>query len=242
MNTFDLISEHYDRGRLGYSNDIYNALVGYGLAPSHAILDLGCGTGLASAPLIENGYHVTGVDPSEPMLAIAKRNLPSGTWQSGSAESLPFKDRSFDVVVSGQAFHRMEPETAMAEVRRVLRPGGIVGIWWKSLVTGDPIKEARLDVGLEMGVPKITTQHPPFKAFYAAKWKESALRVLPWRTSTTLSSFLEYERSRAVVHEQFSNNVEAYISNLEERLHALLGPGDPLVPLSYSQFLYLAKK
>ncbi len=241
MNTFDLICEHYDRGRLGYSNDIYSALVGYGLAPAHNILDLGCGTGLASAPLIERGYHVTGVDPSEPMLAIAKRKLPSATWQVGNAESLPFKDGSFDAVISGQAFHRMDAEAAIAEVRRVLRPGGIAGIWWKSLVTGDPTKEARVDVGVEMGVPKVAAQHPPFKAFYAAKWSESSLRVLPWRTSTTLSAFLEYERSRAIVHERFSD-VEAYIARLEEHLHEMLGPGDPVVSLSYSQFLYLGKR
>jgi len=241
MNTFDLIADHYDRGRIGYSNDIYNALIGYGLLPNARILDLGCGTGLASAPLIDNRYRVTGIDPSEPMIAIAKRNYPNAEWLVGTAEKLPFEAGSFDAVISAQAFHRMDGAAAIAEVRRVLRPGGIVGIWWKSLVTGDALKATREAVAAEMGVAAIATKHPPFKAFYSGGWSETSLRVTPWRPATTLSGFLEYERSRAIVYERFPK-ADAYFAALETRLHELYGPGDPLIALSYSQFLYLAKK
>ncbi|HVA26720.1 MAG TPA: class I SAM-dependent methyltransferase, partial [Candidatus Baltobacteraceae bacterium] len=229
------------RGRIGYSNDVYNALVGYGLAPGNTILDVGCGTGLASGPLIENRYRITGIDPSEPMIAIAKRNFPSATWQVAKAENLPFKDASFDAVVSAQTFHRVDADAAIAEVRRVLRPGGIVAIWWKSIVTGDELKRAREAVAAELGATAIATKHPPFKAFYAATWSETSLRVLPWRPAMTLRGFMEYERSRAIVRERFSDP-EPYFTKLEERLHQSFGPGDPLIPLSYSQYLYLAKK
>jgi ubiquinone/menaquinone biosynthesis C-methylase UbiE len=241
MNTFDSIADHYDRGRIGYSNDLYNALVGYGLNPGATVLDIGCGTGLASGPLVDNGYPVTGVDPSGPMLAFAKRNYPQATWVEAAAENLPFKDASFDAAIAAQVFHRVDATKAIGEIRRVLRPGGIVAIWWKSLVTGDEVKHARLEVAAGMGVPAVATKHPPFKEFYAAKWSDSSLRVLPWRASTSLDGFMEYERSRAIVHERFTN-VEAYIAALRERFTELFGAGDPPIPLSYTQFLYLAKK
>ena len=56
MTSFDQLVNEYDAGRLGYANDVYNNLVAFGLLPKHAIVDIGSGTGLASAPLIENGY------------------------------------------------------------------------------------------------------------------------------------------------------------------------------------------
>jgi len=239
--TFDSLANHYDRGRIGYSSDIYNTLVGYGLNPRHAILDIGCGTGLASGPLIDNDFRVTGVDPSEPMLAFAKRHYPTATWVPGTAEKLPFENASFDSAISAQVFHRLDRNAALAEMQRVLRPGGIAAIWFKSLVTGDAVKYVRESVAADFGANPISVQHPGFKEFYGVKWSETSLRVLPWRTSTTLMKFLEYERSRAVVREKIKD-VEGYIGALEQRLRETFGPGDPLMPLSYSQYLYLAKK
>ena len=48
MTTFDSLAENYDAGRIGYSNDVYNISSAFGLDPKHRVLDVGCGTGLAS--------------------------------------------------------------------------------------------------------------------------------------------------------------------------------------------------
>ena len=242
MTSFDQLANEYDAGRIGYANDVYNNLVAFGLLPKHAILDIGCGTGLASGPLIENGYDVTGVDPSEPMLAVARERYPQATWIQGTAEKLPFGDRSFDVAISAQAFHHTDARQAISEIKRVVRPGGIVAIWWKGLMSDSPIKQVRDAVAADMGIaPLSSTWRGGFREFYASGFKDVAVRVIPWSTIVTLGKFLQYERSRKIVRDEFGLHAQEYFERLESRLRETFGEGDPILPLAYTHFLYLAK-
>lgn len=93
------------------------------------ILDVGCGTGFLLGRLHDNepGVQLAGVDPVPEMLALARQRLPAPAvdLREAAAEGLPFADRSFDAVVSASVFHYLrEPGAALAEMRRVLRPGG----------------------------------------------------------------------------------------------------------------------
>jgi SAM-dependent methyltransferase len=242
MTTFDSLVDAYRAGRLGYANDVYNALVGYGLAPNHAILDIGCGTGLAGAPLIENNYRVTGVDPSQPMLDAAKAEYPQATWVRASGEQLPFEKGSFDVAICAQAMHHMDRDAALAEIKRVLRPRGIVAVWWKGLLGDDPVKLLRDAVAADLDLPVMpVTWRTGFREFYGAGFSETALRVVPWSTVTTLGKFLDYERSRKIVRDLYGIRADEYFAALESRLRETFGEGDPLVPLSYMHYVYLAK-
>ena len=242
MTSFDQLVSEYDAGRVGYANDVYNNLIAFGLLPKHAIVDIGCGTGLGSAPLIENNYNVTGVDPSEAMLAVARERYPQAKWVRGSAEKLPFEAGSFDVAISAQAFHHADPQKAIAEIRRVLRPNGIVAIWWKSLMSDDPVKQLRDSIARDMGIaPLASSWRGGFKEFYSAGFRETGVRVIPWSTIVTLNKFLQYERSRKIVHDEFGAHASEYFGRLESRLRETFGEGDPILPLSYTHFLYLAK-
>jgi len=99
------------------------------------VLDVACGTGVlareASARVGPAG-SVAGVDPGASMLAIARRVTPLIDWQEGTAESLPFPDRSFDAVVSqfGLMYFPDRPGS-VSEMLRVLVPGGklSVAVW-----------------------------------------------------------------------------------------------------------------
>jgi SAM-dependent methyltransferase len=95
------------------------------LAPQAAenILDLGCGAGQLTERIAAAGAKVTGVDASPNMVAATRaRGIAA---EDGSAESLPFADRSFDAVFSNAVLHWVRGQDAMmTEVRRVLRPGG----------------------------------------------------------------------------------------------------------------------
>jgi ubiquinone/menaquinone biosynthesis C-methylase UbiE len=242
VTSFDQLVNDYDAGRLGYANDVYNNLVAFGLLPRHAILDIGCGTGLASAPLIENDYTVTGVDPSEAMLAVARDRYPQAKWIRGAAEKLPFENHSFDVAISAQAFHHADAKRGIDEIKRVLRTNGIVAIWWKSLMSDDPIKRLRDSIARDMGIaPLSSTWRSGFRDFYASGFRETAVRVIPWSTIVTLNKFLQYERSRKIVHDEFASSAPEYFERLEARLRETFGEGDPILPLSYTHFLYLAK-
>jgi SAM-dependent methyltransferase len=240
MTTYDALAEQYDAGRIGYSLELYNMLLGFGLSQRHHVIDVACGTGIASRPLIENGFRVTGVDSSEPMLAKAKANLPAATWVAGSAEELPFGPDEFDAAISAQAFHHVNRAKALAEIVRVLRPGGIVAIWWKLLTNDDPVKIARDKLAREMGVdPPQSGLRGGFKEFYASPLQDRMLRVVPWQVSTPLTEYMKYERSRKIVYDAFGPNAQAYFSELERRLRG--DRENPTLGLGYIQFLYMAR-
>lgn len=95
---------------------------------SDKILDVGCGTGFLLYHLLERypDIQLSGVDPVKAMLDVARKRLPVRVdIREGWAGQLPFADHSFNVVLSNSVFHYIRDiQTALREVRRVLRPGG----------------------------------------------------------------------------------------------------------------------
>ncbi len=91
--------------------------------PGERILDLGCGDGQLTQRLTATGARVQGVDASPQMVAAARGR--GVAVDEASAEALPYGDGAFDAVFSNAALHWVRGQDAMlAEVRRVLRPGG----------------------------------------------------------------------------------------------------------------------
>jgi SAM-dependent methyltransferase len=93
--------------------------------PTGDALDAGCGTGRHTAELMRLGHRVIGVDASPEMLAVARRRLPGADLRAGEITRLPVADGSVDLVVCALALvHIPDLGAALAEFRRVLRPGG----------------------------------------------------------------------------------------------------------------------
>lgn len=112
---------------------VHGALVGQaGLAPGHRVLEIGCGTGTLSvrAKRAQPGVELIGSDPDPLALARAQRKargLRGIRFEQGYAQRLPYPDGDFDRVLSALMLHHLDPATkaaAVAEVYRVLRPGG----------------------------------------------------------------------------------------------------------------------
>jgi ubiquinone/menaquinone biosynthesis C-methylase UbiE len=90
------------------------------------VLDLGCGTG-RNLPLFARGVRAIGVDPCREVLLKARRRASGAALVQARAEALPFRDRTFDTVVSGLAFCSVaDVPRGLSEVRRVLHPGGVL--------------------------------------------------------------------------------------------------------------------
>ncbi len=96
------------------------------------VLDLGAGTGLLTEVVLGLGHDVRAVDPYPEMLAELTSRLPQVGADVGTAEAIPAADGSVDVVVAGQAAHWFDPVPAAREIRRVLRPGGALGLIWNT--------------------------------------------------------------------------------------------------------------
>ncbi|HUP00674.1 MAG TPA: class I SAM-dependent methyltransferase [Gemmatimonadota bacterium] len=115
--------------------------------PAHAvrILDVGAGTGAATASLLAGGASVLAVEPALPMLDHARAQMGrSAGWIGGVAgrgEALPIKEAWADVVTVAQAFHWLEEAAALAEFARALKPGGLLAILWNIAQADDFTRE-----------------------------------------------------------------------------------------------------
>lgn len=96
------------------------------------VLDLAAGTGKLTGVLVAEGHQVTAVEPNEEMLSELVRRHGGVRALPGSAERIPLPDSTVDAVLVGQAFHWFDPERAMPEIARVLRPGGVLAGLWNS--------------------------------------------------------------------------------------------------------------
>ncbi len=118
----------YDRARPSYPAELIDRIVA--ASPGREVLDVGCGTGIASRLLAAAGCRVLGLDPDPRMAALAARD---GT----ATEVARFEDwdpagRVFDAVTAAQAWHWVDPEAGAAKAAAVLRPHGRLAVFWNA--------------------------------------------------------------------------------------------------------------
>jgi demethylmenaquinone methyltransferase/2-methoxy-6-polyprenyl-1,4-benzoquinol methylase len=132
-NMFDRIAPVYDvMNRVttaGLDQRWRRATVRAVVRPGDRVLDAACGTGDLAVIAAKSGATVTGLDFSPRMLERARRKAPQLEWVQGDLLALPFPDATFDVATVGFGVRNVaDLATAIAELRRVLRPGGRLAI------------------------------------------------------------------------------------------------------------------
>jgi ubiquinone/menaquinone biosynthesis C-methylase UbiE len=139
--SFEDVAELYERVRPTYPDEAVDWLADQlRVGPESTVVDLGAGTGKLTRAFVGRAAHVIAVEPGPEMLAQLRRVVPDAEGLLGAAEAIPLEDESVDAVVCGQSFHWFRRNEAMREIRRVLRPGGGLGLIWNTRDNEDPVQ------------------------------------------------------------------------------------------------------
>src|SRR5579884_2875471 len=138
---FGAVADTYARVRPGYPAE---ALVWLVPADARRVLDIGAGTGALTGGLLSLGLEVIAVEPDPEMRRVLARRLPSADVRAGRAEQIPVEAGAVDAVLGAQMWHWVDPTPAAAEVARVLRPGGTLGLLWN-------LRDERVEWMAELG-------------------------------------------------------------------------------------------
>lgn len=134
---------NYVRSRPGYPDELFAFLQeSVGLRKSSVVADIGSGTGLFTAPLLDRAAFVYGVEPNREMRQAAESRFAGhASFRSidGTAEATGLPDHSVDLVTAAQAFHWFDPRRARSECLRILKPHGQAVLVWNSRrISGTP--------------------------------------------------------------------------------------------------------
>ncbi|OYN85406.1 class I SAM-dependent methyltransferase [Parenemella sanctibonifatiensis] len=188
------------------------------------VADVGAGTGKLTAALVAAGHQVTAVEPDEAMLAVLRQDLPGVATLVGTGESTGLPDASVDACVFGQSWHWVDPVAACAEMDRVLRPEGILGLVWN-------MRDHRIDwvaalaeiMGPSRSEEVLDAGDPPV----AAPFGELEKFETKWTARTSLAGLLELAKSRSPIITATAERREAILAGIAELVHDHPDLGDP---------------
>ncbi|UGT43690.1 methyltransferase domain-containing protein [Nocardia yamanashiensis] len=136
--SFGIDPDRYDRTRPHYPQALIHRIITE--SPGPEILDIGCGTGIAARQLQAGGCRVLGVEPDPRMAEYARRT--GVTTEISTIENWDPAGRTFDAVISAQAWHWIDPLAGAAKAARALRPTGRIVLFWNAFQPPAPITEA----------------------------------------------------------------------------------------------------
>jgi SAM-dependent methyltransferase len=132
-------SGDYEAARPSYPPDAVAWFVDHlRIAPGRRVADVAAGTGKLTRLLAPTGAELLAVEPVPGMRATFRRVLPAVPLVAGTAEAMPFAAAAFDAITVAQAWHWFDHERATAEMARVLRPGGRLGLVWNARDRSEP--------------------------------------------------------------------------------------------------------
>jgi SAM-dependent methyltransferase len=128
---FGNAAREYELGRPPWPAELIDQVSGkLGLGSDSTVLDLAAGTGKLTRDLVPRFGRVIAVEPDPGMRAVLEEVVEGAEALAGSAEAIPLPGDSVDAVFTAEAFHWFASDETVAEIARVLRPGGGFGILW----------------------------------------------------------------------------------------------------------------
>ncbi|MFR9795258.1 class I SAM-dependent methyltransferase [Streptomyces sp. MS06] len=222
--SFDAAAAQYAANRPSYPPALLDAvedLAGRPLAGAR-VVDVGAGTGIATALLAARGARVLAVEPGGGMAEQLRRALPGVPLVRGDGNALPLASGTADFLTYAQSWHWTDPARAIPQARRVLRPGGALALWWNTSPLDVPwIREQqlrierhfRLDTAAEARAGGRPDTADPSGSL------DFAQRRVRWSRRVPLDTHLANIGSHSVFLVQGEEHSRAFLT--EERAHLL---------------------
>jgi ubiquinone/menaquinone biosynthesis C-methylase UbiE len=200
--SYDDVAETYERVHAPrFAEAARDLVAALGIDAGDGVLDVGTGTGGGADEVARTGASVVGIDRSLAMLSVGLRERPALTLVAGEAIDLPFRDRAFDVVMGNFVFaHFTKVETALFDIRRVLRSQGRIGFTaWSD--GKDAFQEAWLElveavVPRDMLAPAYKAAAPGHERFQRPGAIEEAFRSAGFRSIRTQRTRYQWTYAR----------------------------------------------
>jgi ubiquinone/menaquinone biosynthesis C-methylase UbiE len=171
-DAFGNSAREYELGRPDWPEDLLDRVVaGLELSQSATVLDLGAGTGKLTRSLVPRFARVIAVEPDEAMRAVLEEVVPDAEALAGSAEAIPVADATVDAVFSAEAFHWFASDETVAEITRVLRPGGGFAFFW-NVEFGKPEPDMGEEVDRVLDVAFAKGGRPGIGKVLSGFWRE----------------------------------------------------------------------
>ena len=242
--SFGGIATQYDRARPSYPAALIDRLMEWS---PHQVVDVGCGTGRASRLLMARGCDVIGVEPDASMAVVARSH--GVTVEAGTFEDWDPRQRTFDLVMSGQAWHWVQPEPGAAKAGSVLRPGGHLAVFWNR-GRHDPETGAALDAVYARLAPSIaqtsTDLRPPMEVDadrvealqHSGPFAEVETEEFAWETVYDRAAWLDL----IATHSDHVMLPEAMQAALLDAIGDVIDSRGGSIPYSYSTLLVMATR
>jgi ubiquinone/menaquinone biosynthesis C-methylase UbiE len=221
---FASVADAYERGRPGYAPAVVGALAAeLALDPGARVLDLAAGTGKLTRALVEAGYDVVAVEPQAELREKLAESIGAERVREGVAEEIPLDDDSVEAVTVADGFHWFDAAPALAEIRRVLVPGGRLAI----LTAAPDWREASWAEELGGLIQDVRPEHPFFDG---PPWQEAVASAGGWieprqvrvitSEPTDAARIADYVASMSFIAALGDDEREAFLARVAEIVEA----------------------
>lgn len=163
---FDRVAATYRHARPGYPAEVYDLLAGHGaIGAGVRVLEIGAGSGQATAELLRRGGVVDAVEPGPALAADLRTRFPEDqlTVIEGTAEEADLPESAYDSVLAATSLHWVDTEVTLPRLHAALRPGGRLGVWWAVFTDPDqqtPFRELVDEIAHRHGMGRESTPRP----------------------------------------------------------------------------------
>jgi SAM-dependent methyltransferase len=252
--SFDRIARSYDDLRPGYPEELYDRIVSYGaLTNTERVLEVGVGTGKATPPLARRGYHITGVEPGENLVAIARANLaafPNVEITTTTFEAWEVEAGAFGLAFSAQAFHWLNTEQRLPKFARALKSKGVLALFGHAPDIAERSLRTDLNAVYEREAPGLRRQRDdqswygsaqsPIMAELCAssEFSDATFDVFEWQRPLDAASYC----GLIATYSDHSTLPPAQRTGLLSAIAAVIEGHGGMISVSYKTGLFLARR